>query len=224
MEEIEFIFQVTDLNEEVLVPQISKALEKRTELRSRQTAPKMWNATDKLNESNKMTEEEKKRRRMRKKILGVLFMILGVILFVPGLVKRDGNMMALIVGAIAIIVGFNNFRTSGEVKRNSEKFDNAAREFLTGHKESLKNNKVQICFSGEEMITVMGELDELDQDAVSFDQIEYVMETEDIFFAIYQGRGIVLQKKDLDQELGTLDEFRVFVNKNVKKIIDLTEE
>lgn len=224
MEEIEFIFQVTDLDTEVLMPQVSKALEKRLEMKSRQAAPKMWNATDKLNESNKMTEEERKRRRVQKKILGVIFMILGVLLFVPGLVKRDGNKMLMIVGAVAIIVGFNNFRTSGEVKKNPEKFDNAAREFLTGHKESLKNSKVQICFSGEEMITVMGELDDLDQDAVSFEQIEYVMETADIFFVIYQGRGVVLQKKDLDQELGTLDEFRTFVNQNIKKIVDLTEE
>ena len=116
------------------------------------------------------------------------------------------------------------FRKAANKKTADGRFEKAAREFLDSHMDTLKDQDVQVCFSTEEMITVMGDLDDLDQDAVTFDQIEFVMETQDIFFVIYQGRGVVLQKKDLDEDLGTLDEFREFVNQNIKEIIDLTEE
>ncbi len=158
MEEIEFIFQVSELDAESLLPQISAALKKRLEVRQ-----------DAL----------------------------------PKLFKRA---------------------VKNQKKKEEDRYDKAAREFLEGHIESLKEQDVQVCFSGEEMITVMGDLDELDQDAVAFDQIEFVMEAKDIFFVIYQNRGVVLQKKDLDEELGTLDEFREFVNENIKPITLLIEE
>lgn len=109
-------------------------------------------------------------------------------------------------------------------KMSGERFEQAAREFLESHTESLKEKGAQICFSTEEMITVMGELEDLDQEAVPFDEIQLVMEAKDIFFVVYGGRGVLLQKKDLDEEMGTLDEFREFVNENIKKIIDLTAE
>lgn len=222
MEGIGYIFQVSDLDTEALMPQVSKALEKRLEIRSRQMIPKMWNTTDKLNEANRASEEEVKRRRTRKKIWGLILMVLGVIVFVPGIVEPEGNTLLMIVGAIAIIVGFFNFCTSGSITQNTDKFDKAAREFLAGHKESIKNQDVQICFSDEEMVTVTGELEELNQDAVVYNQVEFVIETKDIFLVIHENRGVVLQKKDIT--LGTIDEFREFANENIKPIIDLTEE
>lgn len=156
MDEIEFIFQVSEFDEETLVPQISAALERRMQINQEA---------------------------------------------LPKLLKKAVNR-----------------------KMSAERFEQAAREFLESHRESLKEKDAQICFSTEEMITVMGELEDLDQEAVSFDEIQLVMETKDIFFMIYGGRGVLLQKKDLDEEIGTLDEFREFVNENIKKIIDLREE
>ena len=116
------------------------------------------------------------------------------------------------------------FRKAANKKTSDNRYEKAAREFLEGHAESLEEQDVQVCFSTEEMITVMGDLDELDQDAVTFDKIEFVMETMDTFFVIFEGRGVILQKKDLDEEMGTLDEFRAFVNANIKPIISLIEE
>lgn len=156
MDEIEFIFQVSELDIEALLPQVSAALEKRLQINQEA---------------------------------------------LPKLLKKAVNR-----------------------KATSDRYEKAAREFLEGHAESLKEKEVQICFSNEEMITVMGDLEDLDQDAVTFDEIQLVMEEKDIFFVIYGGRGVVLQKKDLDEELGTLDEFREFVNRNIKRIIDLTAE
>lgn len=156
MGEIEFIFQVSGFDEDTLLPQISKALEKRLQI-NQEALPK----------------------------------------FLRKAVNR---------------------------KMGNDRFENAAREFFESHAESFREKEAQICFSTEEMITVMGDLEDLDQDAVTFDEIQFVMEEKDIFFVVYGGRGVLLQKKDLDEELGTLDEFRAFVNQNIKKIIDLTEE
>ena len=159
MEEIEFIFQTTAFDVETLVPQISRALEKRLQMRQQQMLPKLFQRAN-----------------------------------------------------------------SAKKKKKEDRYDKAAREFLESHAESLKEKEVQVCFSGEEMFTVMGALEDLDQDAVTYDAIECIMETEDIFFVVYQGRGVVLQKKDLDQTMGTLDEFRDFVNENIKPIISLIGE
>lgn len=221
MDQIEFIFQVSALDKETLLPQISQALEKRVEIHSRQLMPKMWKQTDQANE--KISEEEQKKRRLRNKITGIILIILGLAILIPGMVNQERNMVLIIAGAIAVVAGL--FKLRGGVKPpKKEKFDSAAEDFLDGQAESIAEESVQVCFSSEEMITVMGDLEDLDQDAVTFDQIEFVMETQDIFFVIYQRRGVVLQKKDLDVELGTLDEFRAFVNENIKEIIDLTAE
>ena len=163
MEEIEFIFQTTAFDVEALVPQISRALEKRLQMHQQQMLPKLF--------------------------------------------QRSG-------GA----------KKKKKEKEKESRYDKAAREFLENHAESLKEKEVQVCFSDEEMFTVMGALEDLDQDAVTFDAIELVMETEDIFFVVYEGRGVVLQKKDLDLTMGTVDEFRDFVNENIKPIISLIEE
>lgn len=156
MDQIEFIFQVSQFDEEAFVPQISAALERRLQIHQ-EALPRL-------------------------------------------------------------------FRKAAKKKTDDDRYEKAAREFLKGHAESLREKKAQICFSTEEIITVMGDLEDLDQDAVTFDQIEFFMETQDLFFATYQGRGIMLQKKDLDEEMGTLDEFRQFVNDNIRRIIDLREE
>lgn len=115
------------------------------------------------------------------------------------------------------------FRRSGDTKKKKkdDRCDKAAREFLEVHAESIQEQEVQICFSTEEMITVIGALEDLDQDAVSFDAIEFIMESDDIFFVIYQGHGVVLQKKDLT--LGNVDEFRDFVSERIRPVISLSE-
>lgn len=152
MEEIEFIFQCSAFDMEALLPDVSRALEKRMQLRQ-QSLPKL-------------------------------------------------------------------FRRAG--KKKDDRYEQAAREFLEGHAEDIKEKQLQICFSGEEMITVKGALEDLDQDAVTFDAIEFVMESDDFFLVIYQGRGVILQKKDLT--LGSVDAFRTFVSEQIRPVLSLSEE
>lgn len=157
MEEIEFIFQSSAFDVDAFLPQISRALEKRMQLRQQQVLPRLF--------------------------------------------RRANN---------------------GKKKKKDDRYDKAAREFLEAHAEDVREQKLQICFSDEEMIMVKGALEDLDQDAVSFDGIEFVMESDDMFLVIYQGRGVILQKKDLS--LGNVDEFRNFVSERIKPVISLSEE
>ena len=49
MASADFIFHLTPYDTRKLLPQVSKALEKRTELLSRQRYPGLWKQTDRLN-------------------------------------------------------------------------------------------------------------------------------------------------------------------------------
>ena len=51
-----FSFQITALDSTALYPQVSRALEKRAELLSRQKYPRMWKLTDKLNSVEKVPQ------------------------------------------------------------------------------------------------------------------------------------------------------------------------
>ncbi len=158
MDEILFIFQVTELDEQTLVPQIKAAMMLRAQ-RQQEALPKL-------------------------------------------------------------------LRKAAEKRNTPEAIEAAAQEFFKGHIESMKEQGgVQICFSEEEMITVMGDLEDLEQEAITYDEMGSVYETQDMFFILYhQNRGIPLQKKDLDQELGTVEELRAFLKQKVGKVIDVTAE
>lgn len=156
MDEIGFIFQTSAFDVETLVPQVSRGLEKRMQVRQ-QALPKLF--------------------------------------------QRSG---------------------SAKKKKKDDRYDKAAREFLKGHAEDIKAQELQFCFSDEEMIMVKGALEDLDQDAVTFDAVEFVMEGDSFFLVIYQGRGVILQKKDLT--LGSVDEFRTFVSEQIGPVISLEEE
>ncbi len=157
MDEIEFIFQVSEMDEEALVSQIKAAMELRLQ-KQQESLPKL-------------------------------------------------------------------LRKAAQKRNNASTFESAAREFLKGHKESLaEQGDVQFCFSGEEMITVMGDLEDLEQEAITYGEIGTVYETRDLFFVLYhQNRGIPLQKKDLDTEMGSVDEFRAFLQRKGCHIVDATE-
>ena len=54
---MEFVFELTKYNDVSFKPQVSKALEKRTELVSRKEHPGMWTFVDKMNSKGKVSEE-----------------------------------------------------------------------------------------------------------------------------------------------------------------------
>lgn len=215
-DEIQFIFQVSEVDKETLFPQISAALEKRLEIRSQQLNPRK----NMLNQSN-MTPEQRqafqKRQRTQKIIWGVVLVALGLYLLIPSVMNPSGQIFQLVVGAIAVIVGLNNLLRGGKQKeqpKNRAKFDSAAREFLDGQEESTKDKKLQIAFFDEEMVIITGEVEDLEQEAIPYSDVEVALETKDVFLLTHSGRGVLLQKQNLS--FGELDEFRAFIGGHVK--------
>lgn len=51
-----FVFQCTPLEPDALIPQVSQALEVRTEFVSRAVCPKLWAVTDRLNRTKKLPQ------------------------------------------------------------------------------------------------------------------------------------------------------------------------
>ena len=94
-----FTFQFTALDARHLQPQVRWALEKRTELLSRQRNPRMWKLTDKLNSVEKVPQAVRENRRRRRRFLGLWNWLLGAVLLIPGLLESRTLLLPLLVGA-----------------------------------------------------------------------------------------------------------------------------
>ena len=207
MGEIEFIFQVKEYDAEVLLPQVSKALQRRMELRNQQLRPGKADPAE-------MTEQQRKQAKIKNIIWGIVWLAVGIYLLVSGIVSGESNTWSLLIGVVAVFVGIKRLLPQRKHQANTEKYDKAAKEFLDGHKQNLDGGEVQVCFSDEEMIIVNGAIEDLDQEAVTYDEVEFAMETEDIFLLVHGGRGVMLQKKDIT--LGTTEEFRDYLADHLK--------
>lgn len=85
-----FQFHTTPVTEEekaVFTPQLAMALDKRLELHSRRTMPGLWSVTDRLNSMPRASEAVLKRRQVRYRIYGVVLLVLGLFLLIPGLME-----------------------------------------------------------------------------------------------------------------------------------------
>ena len=80
---------MTDDERRGLREQLARALEKRMELNSRKVMPKLWAVTDRLRSVPKAPEPVLRRRRVRYKIYGVILLVLGLLLLIPGLMEPE---------------------------------------------------------------------------------------------------------------------------------------
>ena len=168
MGEIEFIFQVKEYDSDALLPQVSKALQRRLELRNQQVRP------GKVDPS-KMTEEQRKQAKIKNILWGVIWVAVGIYFLISGFTKGENATFPLVIGVLAIFLGIKRLIPQRKQPHNTEKFDKAAKEFLDGHKENLGEEEHQVCFSDEEMIIVTGAIEDLDQEAVTYgDPIIYL--------------------------------------------------
>lgn len=100
-----FSFQITAIDPALLSPQVSRALEKRTELVSRRKYPKMWSLTDKLNRVEKAPPAVREARQKRRTLLGLLDWLFGAFLLIPGSVEPQELLVPLLFGAACFGVG-----------------------------------------------------------------------------------------------------------------------
>ncbi len=187
MKNAPFIFQISPYDTEKLLPQVSRALEKRTELLSRERYPGIWKQTDTLNAMS----QGRTRSTLRTKLLSILCLAAGIFLFVPGLAKPQELLVPLLVGAVAIGAGIGGLWRSR--KRRKNPFDTSAKRLLSG-KDAPAEQTVTVSFS-EDGMTIPS--DSGNTEFVPYSLFECAIESADILLFVYGERVTVLQKSDL---------------------------
>ncbi len=183
---MEYIFEISGYDAKKLLPQVSRGLETRTQLLSRQKYPGMWKATDALRAVPKGDGTGSSGR----KFFSVICLALGIFLFVPGVMKPQELQGPLFMGAIAIGAGIGGLLRGKRTKKNP--FEKAARQLLAG-KESAENS-TRIIFSSEGMHLSEG------GEVIPYGDFEFFIECADVYLITFTGRVVLLQKKDLRQE------------------------
>ncbi|NCE66362.1 hypothetical protein D1159_17745 [Pseudoflavonifractor sp. 524-17] len=201
-------FQITPYDIESLLPQVSKALEKRTEFVSRERYPGLWENIDKLNAVSK----GKRRSSLRSKIMSIICLVLGVFLFVPGLMKPQELLVPLLVGAFAIVIGIVYLYIGRKDKKNP--FDKSARLLLMGKDTISAKQSIMVSFSESGMEI---RADDREPQHIPYSDFESMIETEDLFLFVHDTRITVLQKKDLTSN--DITDFRNFISRNVPQSI-----
>jgi len=185
-----FIFSMKPYGTEDLVPQMARMLQKRVELASRKKLPGLWKLTDKLNAVPRAPEAELKRRKERQRRWGGLLLVMGIFLFVPGVMKPQELPVPLVVGFFAIVMGMLYLRKGDRKKKSLEK---KAKQLLEKMNASMEGQKLRLIFYDAELaITGVG-----DDKKISYANMECALETADLFGLIYENQIVLLQKKEL---------------------------
>ena len=109
MEERTFTFHISPYDVKNLTPQLSVALEKRSALLSRERYPQLWSVTDKLNAQN----EARNYKPMLSRGKSILFLILGIILVVPGIYSLRAFLILASVAVSTALVLSSKIRIFG---------------------------------------------------------------------------------------------------------------
>lgn len=143
--------------------------------------------------------------RNQRKLLGILGLATGGILTVGTLGSTAVPVSLLYLGAFLLITGIFAFTLPKRAKRN--RFETPAVQMLQARASLPEGADVHVSFTEQAMVIQ-------DENEVPFDVITSVLETEDLFFVLFQDRVFPLQKKELaDQKL---DNFRTFLEKHTK--------
>lgn len=201
-----FPFHMSPYDTDSLLPQVSKALEKRMELVSRERYPHMWKVTDRF----RAEAQEKKRSRLRTRILSVVCLAAGIFLLVPGILEPQELLVPLLVGAFATVFGILGLWGSRKKKKNP--FDEAAKRILNG-KDIIAEETAGIVFFSEEGMTLSS--DQGNPVLVPYRDFECVVETEDLFLFVFGERVVLLQKKDLQTD--AISDFQSLLTEKIAK-------
>lgn len=202
MEDSAFCFQLTPYDTQRLLPQVSKALEKRTELISRERYPVLWKITDRISGG----KPAQPRSRLRTKFMAVLCLVLGIFLFVPGVTDPQELLVPLITGALAIIIGIVYLWRSRKHRKNP--FDRSAQKLLAGKETLSTQSPVTVTFSENGMTFPPSQGK---QETVPYTGFSLVVETQELILMVFDTRVTVLQKRDLQG--GNVEGFLNFLAK-----------
>ena len=99
-----YVFEVSGMDTEALLPQVSRALERRTELVSRERCPGLWRFTDRLNERSPEDAAKAPMRRIYRTVMGLALWLLGLFALVPGAMAPKIPAL-LITGGVCCLLG-----------------------------------------------------------------------------------------------------------------------
>ena len=179
-------FRTTSLDSSLL-PQIAAALEQHTQRLSREKYPKLWQTTDKLNQNHTPAKT-------RSNFLSVVCLLLGLFLFIPGLMKPQELLMPLLAGAIGIGTGI------GGLIRGSKKSSPFVRS-------AKKLSKLYVV--GAEVFFTDSGMKLANEAEIPYQEISPLIETQDCLFFVFGERYLLLQKKDC---LGHITDFQTFIS------------
>ena len=184
-----YLFEISSYDISRLLPQVSRALEKRSEHLSRQRYPKMWRSIDRLPSPSRGTS----RSRLRTRLFSILCLAAGIVLVVPGLMEPKELLVPLVAGAAAVVLGVSGL---WHTRKNREKpFDRSARLLLEGKDQTPENPAPVVSFSDQGM--TFSEKDKTE--FIPYSDFESAWETEDTLLLVFGQRVTLLQKRDLVQ-------------------------
>ena len=205
MADTDYIFHISPYDTEKLLPQVSRALEKRTEMVSRERFPGLWKHTDRF----RSMARGRKRSRLRTRGMSALCLAAGIFLAVPGLMEPRELFVPLLVGAAAMGAGIIGLWQSRARKKNP--FDRAAKILLEGKDNSSAEQAASVSFSEEGMTVPAGGGK---AEFVPYREFECAVETADSFLFVFGGRVLLLQKMDLKAEC--IGDFCSLISEKVK--------
>lgn len=210
-----YSFKIEKINIEANLAEVSIGLKKLNELMSREALPNLWKYTDKLNEIN----SKKGDNSGKKRISGLLFIALGIFLFVPGIMKPKELLAPLVFGLIAILVGMKKL-IKREVKNS---LDKSSKLLLENINNNIVGKIVTVAFLEDrmEMPIIVLNTGKREDEVVTYDEFKYVIEHKNTFLLVYNDKALVVEKNNL--MTNKLEEFCEFIS-NKTTYIDLTKE
>ncbi len=183
----QYIFAPTVCGAE-LEEELAAALEKRMEIFSRASLPKMWNVTDGL---NRYAARGSGRKGILRKTLPWVLILAGLFLAVPGLMDPKELRTPLIMGFFFVLLGVLFLLRKRPARRKGSSRQAAAG--MLQNTAALATMSVQVVFDGEGMKVIT-------QDStrtVPYEEMEMLIETPRLYLLTYGGKATLLQKKDL---------------------------
>ena len=215
---METIFEITaermgTIPSDVAVAQVSRALQQRTELASREQLPGLWKLTDQLNERQKASASVLKKRRIRTRFLSVLCVSLGVFLLIPALMAPFDSTL-VICSIVSIGLGAFNLWNLRRQRSGKNSFEKPAAQLLDKLYALPREITMRIAFSDSEMLMeniTAGTLQS--QDAIPCAEIDAAFEAENLYLLTFSGKGIVLPKHCMTA--GTAEHFRNWLSSKI---------
>ena len=184
-----YLFEISSYDISRLLPQVSKALEKRSEHLSRERYPKMWRSIDRLPSPTRGAG----RSRLRTRLFSILCLAAGIVLVVPGLMEPKELLVPLVAGAAAVVLGVSGLWHTRKNRENP--FDRSARLLLEGKDQTPERPAPTVSFSDQGMsLSEKG-----GSEFVPYRDFESAWETADTLLLVFGRRVTLLQKRDLVQ-------------------------